>query len=90
MKAATSAAYAVRVPFPISIHAAREGGDLAPYTAFESELNISIHAAREGGDAVGEDVPFFGFISIHAAREGGDRWGSAPATEKQNFNPRRP
>ena len=33
---------------------------------------ISIHAAREGGDAVGENVPFFGYISIHAAREGGD------------------
>ena len=33
----------------ISIHAAREGGDLS--TFFWKKLNnISIHAAREGGD----------------------------------------
>ena len=34
----------------ISIHAAREGGDVIA-AAFASVLVISIHAAREGGDA---------------------------------------
>ena len=34
----------------ISIHAAREGGDLLPHTIYQY-MNISIHAAREGGDA---------------------------------------
>ena len=33
----------------ISIHAAREGGDVIA-AAFASVLVISIHAAREGGD----------------------------------------
>ena len=34
----------------ISIHAAREGGDLSVRVLFVSHF-ISIHAAREGGDA---------------------------------------
>ena len=34
----------------ISIHAAREGGDLALSTCC-SKNGISIHAAREGGDS---------------------------------------
>ena len=34
----------------ISIHAAREGSDLA-YGVVITRLTISIHAAREGGDA---------------------------------------
>ena len=37
----------------ISIHAAREGGDVIA-AAFASVLVISIHAAREGGDLYGE------------------------------------
>ena len=55
----------------ISIHAAREGGDIEEI--FVNIANaISIHAAREGGDH-----SFFILsprikISIHAAREGGD------------------
>ena len=36
----------------ISIHAAREGGDLDA-TALRALVAISIHAAREGGDANG-------------------------------------
>ena len=37
----------------ISIHAAREGGDLtAAWAQQRHGLKISIHAAREGGDAV--------------------------------------
>ena len=56
----------------ISIHAAREGGDV--YSADKAMyVKISIHAAREGGDAVHAVNVRKGFIiSIHAAREGGD------------------
>ena len=35
----------------ISIHAAREGGDVAVAEKTIGTLKISIHAAREGGDA---------------------------------------
>ena len=59
-------------------------------TSTTAGTNISIHAAREGGDLGVCTQRECRKISIHAAREGGDRWGSAPATEKQNFNPRRP
>ena len=38
---------------PISIHAAREGGDEAAIAQQLSEIEISIHAAREGGDRSG-------------------------------------
>ena len=55
----------------ISIHAAREGGDLirVPFRDFG---DISIHAAREGGDSGAVVEILFEPISIHAAREGGD------------------
>ena len=55
----------------ISIHAAREGGDLA--NLFNSGRHgISIHAAREGGDVQSAYNYHILPISIHAAREGGD------------------
>ena len=55
----------------ISIHAAREGGDLLEWSGY-CKKNISIHAAREGGDVAAEfKIRQLG-ISIHAAREGGD------------------
>ena len=56
----------------ISIHAAREGGDILERKLYV-HFCISIHAAREGGD-FGRFiiVPQFFRISIHAAREGGD------------------
>ena len=55
----------------ISIHAAREGGDVL--ISFNAALSsISIHAAREGGDHIGFYVGKTHWISIHAAREGGD------------------
>ena len=57
----------------ISIHAAREGGDLDDLRLAIRAAQISIHAAREGGD---EDDRIYSMweldISIHAAREGGD------------------
>ena len=56
----------------ISIHAAREGGDLERKRIC-THVFISIHAAREGGDVVQQGKGFEPkFISIHAAREGGD------------------
>ena len=51
VKAATLLLRLLLLPFKISIHAAREGGDAA-WTAKSAEIRISIHAAREGGDAL--------------------------------------
>ena len=55
----------------ISIHAAREGGDMEEVLDGVDKW-ISIHAAREGGDPAGSSLPDRFTISIHAAREGGD------------------
>ena len=55
----------------ISIHAPREGGDIAcnvlTYAGY-----ISIHAPREGGDRNFKNMDTKVVISIHAPREGGD------------------
>ena len=74
---------------PISIHAAREGGDTA-YSAQHTVRQISIHAAREGGDIIGMWLGMGVKISIHAAREGGDGRSSPRKREHVYFNPRRP
>ena len=51
VKAATLCqGHSVQAP-SISIHAAREGGDLSALEELYLLLVISIHAAREGGDA---------------------------------------
>ena len=71
MKAATRAVRKLESCRDISIHAAREGGDLI-FDSFIFHLTISIHAAREGGDYVCNDKTDINAISIHAAREGGD------------------
>ena len=71
MKAATlcrGCQYASNI---ISIHAAREGGDVTA-SGITGVTTISIHAAREGGDFLVEQGEFSDGISIHAAREGGD------------------
>ena len=52
VKAATVATVSSYKSFRISIHAAREGGDLDGLT-FAELSEISIHAAREGGDLYG-------------------------------------
>ena len=71
MKAATElTAYADKIE-TISIHAAREGGDVFE-VEFADEFEISIHAAREGGDVFEVEFADEFEISIHAAREGGD------------------
>ena len=56
----------------ISIHAAREGGDLVQLDGVIISNAISIHAAREGGDATSAVKNYANYISIHAARYGGD------------------
>ena len=57
----------------ISIHAAREGGDVV-IAGIAIGAKISIHAAREGGDSLEHgNMNRVLQISIHAAREGGDR-----------------
>ena len=73
----------------ISIHAAREGSDLA-YGVVITRLTISIHAAREGGDASSSYSNGVLRISIHAAREGGDDCVGSRGYGNRYFNPRRP
>ena len=71
MKAATAGSSLPDRLTIISIHAAREGGDLDDWIYAMDEI-ISIHAAREGGDIMAEYPASVSAISIHAAREGGD------------------
>ena len=71
MKAATVQGLGISGCGCISIHAAREGGDVWK-AASGRGIVISIHAAREGGDTDYEEMSNSLFISIHAAREGGD------------------
>ena len=73
----------------ISIHAAREGGDVA-HVLPPVLLRISIHAAREGGDAFASAASRHALISIHAAREGGDWRCLGCVLFSSYFNPRRP
>ena len=73
----------------ISIHAAREGGDVYG-ELYYPDTEISIHAAREGGDQEAVGAAGLCEISIHAAREGGDAEESAVLTDAEDFNPRRP
>ena len=72
MKAATSISAHAITFHVISIHAAREGGDVRKILSLANRA-ISIHAAREGGDWFVGDYSQDNSISIHAAREGGDR-----------------
>ena len=71
MKAATSSGMSFPNKCNISIHAAREGGDIDVIQTFKLYC-ISIHAAREGGDGYVSRKRLGIIISIHAAREGGD------------------
>ena len=73
----------------ISIHAAREGGDVHA-SAYTGADRISIHAAREGGDQHDVSQLVCDGISIHAAREGGDSSLKFFFVPSHDFNPRRP
>ena len=74
----------------ISIHASREGSDLAAAGARGIFADISIHASREGSDAVLKDFKKHLAISIHASREGSDMCLSFGSARRFNFNPRFP
>ena len=90
VKAATGSFFCPRYCLPISIHAAREGGDLL-FWIYTQARRISIHAAREGGDG-------FGFCPCRRA----ERFQSTPPVKAAtlafrfkcghgfDFNPRRP
>ena len=71
MKAATQQGREFPSTVTISIHAAREGGDVN-VSVCKVFAEISIHAAREGGDFSTSAFISSVRISIHAAREGGD------------------
>ena len=58
---------------PVSIHAAREGGEWRGERDRDFGNQVSIHAAREGGDHPEALRRNRGPVSIHAAREGGDK-----------------
>ncbi len=75
MKAATGTNVEYGEVVEISIHAAREGGDVTGFTPGTGVYEISIHAAREGGDVCDGIRQATRTISIHAAREGGDEIG---------------
>ena len=90
MKAATvPVAYYNGNPY-ISIHAAREGGDLLQRTIY-LYMNISIHAAREGGDYLCLQYFFHRLVfqstpPVKAAT----LLRLLPLTDFHYFNPRRP
>ena len=56
---------------PVSIHAARGGGDIVVVLSHNVK-GVSIHAARGGGDRNGPIDRGSHGVSIHAARGGGD------------------
>ena len=67
----------INISSRISIHAAREGGDVGGFCPLGQDVDISIHAAREGGDVIAAAFASVLIISIHAAREGGDQTKSS-------------
>ena len=73
----------------ISIHAPREGCDLAKQLQ-NTKYGISIHAPREGCDDPVADVLYTLEISIHAPREGCDRGRAGTLAGAGDFNPRTP
>ena len=66
MKAATVTLADYKAALRISIHAAREGGDVTGYH-YTNGVDISIHAAREGGDAA-IAVPVLGIADFNPRR----------------------
>ena len=76
--------------FTVSIHAAREGGDLHQGDA-ERTFCVSIHAAREGGDCHGCSAVLYGcvFQSTPPVKAATIR-SRHPSLYGLCFNPRRP
>ena len=74
----------------ISIHAAREGGDIAQQLS-EIEQRISIHAAREGGDIQRVNLGgLAGKFQSTPPVKAATLLPSASASVTMHFNPRRP
>ena len=64
MKAATQRETPHIIAREISIHAAREGGDVFGLNDVGDFSQISIHAAREGGDRDSASYPYsFGYFN---------------------------
>ena len=74
----------------ISIHAPREGSDLARGLCQAVDVLISIHAPREGSDLYCLNDVRGLVISIHAPREGSDIIHHSNTVARPNFNPRSP
>ncbi len=68
----------------ISIHAPREGSDIAHPTKTPI-MNISIHAPREGSDVAQQSIRHEQTISIHAPREGSDPMRYWPKNNAELF-----
>ena len=63
----------VEIPFPISIHAPREGGDCERCGADIVSVRFQSTPPARGATSDGLFVLFSFLISIHAPREGGDQ-----------------
>ncbi len=75
----------------ISIHAPREGGDIAVQGGQDLQRPISIHAPREGGDSAPPPRPCGPWYFNPRPPRGGGRQHGWPKSRRQaNFNPRPP
>ena len=74
----------------ISIHAAREGGDIIQHTAAREGLAFQSTPPVKAATASAAQLELERIISIHAAREGGDAPRLCNSAKKLYFNPRRP
>ena len=73
MKAATFCAHAEPHPDDISIHAAREGGDLHSLHRIPGQHRFQSTPPVKAATVLAAAFNMDKAISIHAAREGGDR-----------------
>ena len=89
VRGATNKARTPLVPTLISIHAPREGCDLATAPPNRSG-SISIHAPREGCDVLFRCLRPVAEISIHAPREGCDARPASPCTTTSSFQSTHP
>ena len=90
MKAATFAKKELPIDLKISIHAAREGGDIRQ--GYAQQIHTLFQSTPPVKAATHFIIPPSKYlqISIHAAREGGDVILANFRVFGINFNPRRP
>ena len=72
VKAATCVLWGCGVHTPISIHAAREGGDDARFATFSRAVSFQSTPPVKAATLTSAGTLISQIISIHAAREGGD------------------